>query len=125
MGTMKSRDSGRINPKNYSGQNPTAKSLSALLPRALETVTKSYEKRPDHLLAIWPQLVGPQIAKETKAVSFQNGFLLVHVSNSTLLSLLSTHEKPRLLQHLRKMFPKLEIKSIVFKMGSLTKIEPV
>lgn len=111
---------GRINPKGYDGQIPTGKTLSKLLPRMMKKVAARYDDRPDAILKMWPEIVGSTLAPQTRAVSFQEGVLLVHVANSTLLSLLACHEKTRILKHLRAKFPKLEIKTILFKMGTFS-----
>jgi hypothetical protein len=41
----------------------------------------------------------------------------VKVKNSTLHSLLSQNDKPRILQLLRQQFPNAEIKNIYFRIG--------
>lgn len=95
----------------------TNKLLSDLLPKALGSIGAMHRDRPDLVVAAWPQLIGPKLAPMTKAVSFENGVLFVKVSNSTLYSLLSQHERGKLLKSLREKFPSLEIKNIHFRMG--------
>lgn len=73
----------------------------------------------------WPQIVGEKLAKQTRAVSFQEGIMVVNVMNSTLLSLLAQHEKQRILKHLREKFPNTEIKNVIFKMGNISNTKPM
>lgn len=95
----------------------TNKKLSDLLPKALSSIGALHRDRPDLILAAWPEIIGETLAKMTKAVSFDNGILLVKVSNSTLYSLLSQQERGRLLRCLREKFPTNGIKNIYFRIG--------
>lgn len=95
----------------------TNKHLKDLLPKALGAIGALHRDRPDLVLAFWPQLIGEKLAPMTKALSFNEGVLHVKVSNSTLYSLLSQHERGRLLKGLRETFPNIEIKNIHFRMG--------
>jgi hypothetical protein len=103
--------------KNYDGPGVTNTLVSDLLTKALSRIGHSYQGRPDLILAAWPDLVGQKLAVMTEAVSFQDGILNVKVKNSTLYSLLNQNDKPRLLNLLRKQFPKVLIRTIVFRMG--------
>lgn len=107
----------RRTPKDYDGTELTTHQMNDLLPSVLSQIHDVYQQRPDLILAIWPTLIGPKLAGMTQAVSFHDGFLLVKVKNSTLHSLLSQHEKPRLLSILRQKFPQVQIKTIVFRIG--------
>lgn len=111
MGEYKKRS------RHYDGPIPTAKHISQVLPRVLQNIGKRYQDRPDLILAAWPQVIGQKLAPMTHAVSFNEGFLVVKVSNSTLYSLLSQNDKPRLIKNLRSKFPQVMIKSIVFQLG--------
>jgi len=73
--------------------------------------------RPDLILAAWPSIIGERLAPMTKTVSFVDGVLTIKVRNSSLLSLLAQHEKPRLLKELRKKFPSAAIRNIRFHIG--------
>jgi Dna[CI] antecedent, DciA len=107
----------RRTPKNYDGTHVTSHRISDLLPTALAEMGAVYRDRPDMILAAWPMLVGPQVASMTQAVQFHEGVLRVKVHNSPLYSLLSQHEKIKLLRALRSQFPKVEIKNILFRIG--------
>lgn len=103
--------------KNYDGTQITTHKVTDLLPRVLTQIHNVYQDRPDLILACWPEVIGPKLASMTQAVSFQDGILTVKVKNSTLYSLLSQHDKPRILNALRQKFPSIGIKNIVFRIG--------
>lgn len=107
----------RRTPKNYDGPGLTTHRMSELLPHALSAIGEVYNERPDLLLASWPDIIGPQLAPMTQAVSFNDGVLVVRVKNSTLHSLLSQNDKPRILNNLREKFPKMMIKNVLFRIG--------
>jgi hypothetical protein len=99
------------------GAEQTNKQLKDLLPKALGKIGALHRDRPDLILAAWSQVIGEKLAPMTKAVSFDQGILVVKVGNSTLYSLLSQHEKGRLIRCLREKFPSVEIKNIHFRIG--------
>jgi hypothetical protein len=104
-------------PKNYDGSGVTSRHLRDLMPGVLDKITESFSDRPDLILAAWPDIIGSHLAPMTQAISFNEGILVVKVKNSSLYSLLSTREKVRLIQALRVKFPKVFIKTILFKIG--------
>lgn len=104
-------------PKYYDGTHLTSQCMADLLPHVLIKMGESLRVRGDLVLAAWPDLIGPKLAVMTEAISFVDGILVVRVKNSTLHSLLSQNEKPRLLLLLRKKFPHTEIKNIHFRIG--------
>lgn len=91
--------------------------MKDLLPKVLNEINMIHRDRPDLILAAWPQIIGDKLAAMTKAVGFENGILVVKVSNSTLYSLLSQHERGRLLKKLREQFPGAGVKNIHFRIG--------
>ena len=91
--------------------------MADLLPAVLAKIGGSYQQRGDLVLAAWPTIIGPKLATMAQAVSFVDGVLCVKVKNSTLLSVLSQHERQRLLNMLRGKFPDIEIKNIYFRIG--------
>lgn len=107
----------RRTPKGYDGTRVTTHKMSDLLPAFLSQIGEVYKDRPDLILAAWPEVMGPRLAPMTKAVSYVDGVLVVKVKNSTLHSLLSQNDKPRILHSLRKKFPKADIRNIVFRIG--------
>lgn len=104
-------------PKNYDGTAVTIHRVSELLPDVLSKIGGAYQQRPDLILAAWPEIIGVQLASMTQAISFSEGVLVVKVKNSTLHSLLSRNDKPRILNSLRQKFPNVTIKTIVFRIG--------
>jgi hypothetical protein len=104
-------------PRGYDGTQSTNREMRKILPRILGQIGELHRERPDLILAAWPEIIGGQLAQMTKAVSFEEGVLFVKVNNSTLYSVLSQHEKGRLVKCLRERFPAVEIKNIVFRLG--------
>ena len=107
-------------PSHYrgKGQLTTAASshhIQELLPAFLEHLGKIYHNRPDLVMAAWPEVIGKELAPMTEAVSFVDGILTVKVPNSTLYSLLSQQDKPRILKNLRDKFAGTVIKTIHFR----------
>ena len=101
----------------YSGTEPTHRQIRQLLPRFLNQINRVYEDKPNLILAAWAEILGEKLAPMTKAESFEEGMLKVKVKNSTLYSLLSQHERPRLLRCLRERFPSVQIRNIIFRIG--------
>ena len=104
-------------PRNYDGTDLTVKELSQILPSALEKMGANFKMRPDLVLAAWPELIGEKLLPMTQAISFIDGILTVKVKNSSLYSLLTQHEKPKLIKALQAKFPSVMIRNIVFKLG--------
>ena len=104
-------------PKGYDGTSTTFHRVGDLLPTALQKISERYKERPDLILAAWPDVIGPKLSLMTRAISFVEGVLTVKVNNSTLYSLLSQHEKKRILDQLRNRFPTLQIVNLIFKIG--------
>lgn len=96
---------------------PTGKRLADLLPKVLSQISQMHNLRPDLVISAWPEVIGKRFAAMTQAVSFEGGILTVKVKNSTLLSLLTTHEKPRLLSKFKEKFPQCTFRNIVFRIG--------
>ncbi len=95
----------------------TNKQIKDLLPRVLNQIGALHRDRPDLIMAAWSEIIGETLAPMTKAVAFDKGVLTVKVNNSTLYSLLSQHERSRLLTALRNRFPSIDIKNIHFRVG--------
>jgi len=108
---------GRSTPRNYDGTGVTSHKVGDLLPALLSRLSAVQQDRPDLVLAAWPEVIGPKLASMTQAVSFVEGVLVVRVKNSTLHSLLSRHDKYRILAAIRQKFPKAGIQNIVFRIA--------
>lgn len=107
----------RRTPKNYDGTDSPLHKISDLLSTAVNKIRDNHQERPDLVLAAWPEVIGPQLAAMTQAVSFKDGILLVRVKNSTLHSLLSQNDKPRILASFKNKFPRIQLRNIIFRIG--------
>lgn len=96
---------------------PTGKRLDELIPKVMKKIDKMHSVRADRIVLAWPEVIGERFAAQTQAVSYEEGILTVKVKNSTLLSVLSTHEKSRLLNKFREKFPQVSFRNIVFRIG--------
>ena len=104
-------------PRNYDGISMPGKTLGELLPEALIEIQKKNGEPIKDLLRAWPEIVGPNVAKLTVAVSFVDGVLTVIVKSSTLYSLLCQHERPHIMRKLQESFPKTQVRNIFFRIG--------
>ena len=83
----------------------------------MDHLARIQEMRPDLIVAAWPEILGEKLSPMAEAVAFADGVLQVKVKNATLYSLLVQHERIKLLGHLRRKFPKVEIRNIIFRIG--------
>lgn len=104
-------------PKNYDGTRPTTHRLSDVLPAIASGLEIDQQKRPDLILAAWPEIIGPRLAPLAQAVRFEKGTLFVKVKNSSIYHLLSQYEKAKLLLKLQEKFPHSEICHLMFRLG--------
>lgn len=104
-------------PKNYDGTAVTTHRVGDLLSAVLSQIGSVYQDRPDLVLAAWPDIIGDKLAPMTQAISLVDGVLTVKVKNSTLHSLLSRHDKFRILAALKERFPKVKVNNIVFRIA--------
>ncbi len=95
----------------------TTRHMTHLLPKVLASIEKSFHQQKQSVAAFWPEIIGSKLAPMTEVVSVCDGLLVVKVKNSTLLSLLSRHEKGRILRLLQTRCPGAEIKNIHFRIG--------
>lgn len=104
-------------PAGYDGPGKTSWLAGELTQGLMQEITHTIQERPDLVLAAWPELMGPQVASMTEAVSFVDGVMNINVKNATLLSLLNQTERSRILARLKSRFPKMTFVSIAFRMG--------
>lgn len=104
-------------PQNYDGSKVTSHHVTNLLHHVMSSIGNNFAARPDLILAAWAGIVGQHVASSTEATAFTDGIIHVKVRNSTLYSLLSKHERTRLLAIFRSRFPSVQIRGIMFKMG--------
>jgi len=111
------KKTGQRIPYSYDGTLVTSRKMSDLLAAEISRLGELHHCRPDLIVAAWPEVIGPKLADMTQAVSFYDGILLVKVRNSTLHSLLSRHDKDRILIAVKQKFPKSNVRNIVFRIG--------
>jgi predicted nucleic acid-binding Zn ribbon protein len=104
-------------PKNYDGLSMPAKPIQDLLAEVLNQIQKKNVSPYEQIIQAWPSIIGPNLAKMTRAVSFVNGVLSVNVKSSTLYTVLCLHEKPRLLKKIQEQFPQASVCNILFCVG--------
>ncbi|MBA3603496.1 MAG: DUF721 domain-containing protein [Parachlamydiaceae bacterium] len=105
-------------PKSYyDGTRVTTRRIADLLPQVLSAIGVMHNDRPDLVLTAWPEVIGQKLAGMTEAISFIDGILTIKVKNATLLSLLSQHDRPRILRNLQMKFPSVYFKNVVFRRG--------
>ena len=104
-------------PKDYDGQTPTGRKIESLLSQVLEDISKTQKQGITVIEPVWKEIVGPKINELTKVVDFQKGTLFIKVKNATLLSILSSQEKPRLMQNLKEKLPNIHFVNLVFQFG--------
>ena len=104
-------------PRHYDGTEPTGRPIQGLLEEMLMRLFDRLKDPSYLILEAWPQIAGKRIATMSQAVGFNEGILKVLVKNSTLLSLLSQHEKKGLIAEFKKRFPKVKFTDIFFRMG--------
>lgn len=84
-----------------------------LLPAVLKSVGLEQRFREQELLALWPAIVGEQIAAHTRAVSVEKGVLFVHVDHGAWMQELYFKEK-ELVAKLREKAPQARLRRIRF-----------
>jgi hypothetical protein len=95
----------------------TNKMVKDILPSVFQDIENKYLSNPNLIIEYWPKIIGKKLAPMTKVISFENKTLYVTVKSSTLYSILTLHEKTKLLKLMQKKFSKDAIKNIVFKIG--------
>jgi hypothetical protein len=95
----------------------TNKVVKDFLPKILQDIEKKYLNNPNLIIEYWPKIIGKKLAPMTKVLSFENNILYVSVKSSTLYSILTLHEKGKILKLLQAKFSEEIIKNIIFKIG--------
>lgn len=101
-------------PRNYAGVRNPVKKMADLLPDLLADLGRKSKDPKEAVFRFWVDLIGEKMAPLTEPVSLVDGVLTVKVKNSTLYSLLVTHERSRLLGRLQEKF---SIRNLVFRVG--------
>ena len=98
----------------YNGTQPSAKKMSDLLPDIVSAIGRQGRQEKEVVFAFWCTLLGEKMAPLTEPISLVEGVLTIKIKSATLYSLLSLHERPRLLKQLQEKFP---IRKLVFRVG--------
>lgn len=91
-----------------------AKKMSDLLPGIVNDLGRRQGDGGEAVFALWRFLIGGAWASLTEPVSYFDQVLTIKVKSATLYTLLSVHEKPRLLKQLQEKFP---VRKLVFRVG--------
>lgn len=95
----------------------TNKVVKDFLPKILQDIEKNYLRNPNLIFEYWPKIIGKRLASMTKIINFENNVLYVAIKSSTLYSILTLHEKEKILKRLQEKFSKDVIKNIIFRIG--------
>lgn len=87
--------------------------VGALLPAVLKSVGLDKRFKERRLLALWPAVVGEEIASRTEAVKVERGLLYVHVTHSVWMQELHFMEK-EIYKKLQTAAPDVEFDGIRF-----------
>ena len=88
--------------------------VSEALPRALTSLGISRRTREAQALWLWPQLVGPHLARETRALKLTGGTLWVSASSTPLAHQLHL-ERTGLIERLNLMIGVPAVRDIRFR----------
>jgi predicted nucleic acid-binding Zn ribbon protein len=83
------------------------------LPAVLKSFGLEQKFRDQKVLALWPEVVGEQIAARTRAVRIEKGVLFVHVDHGAWMQELHFKEK-ELVKKLREKAPQSGVRRIRF-----------
>lgn len=111
------RNKTKQTPRNYDGTRVTTHKVGDLLGAVLSKISVAHNDRPDLIMNAWPEIIGSKLAPMTQAISLCDGVLTVNVKNSTLHSLLSRHDKNRILSAIKQRFPTANIRNIMFRIA--------
>ena len=88
--------------------------LAALIPEALKGMKLDAHAQVARIAAVWPEIVGPQLAANTQPAHLENKLLTVHVSHPAWLFELRGAPTAEILARLQASYGKAEIKNIRF-----------
>ena len=90
------------------------RSVGEALPRALKSLGIARRTREAQALWLWPQLVGPHLARETSAQALRGGTLWVNASSTPLAHQLHL-ERRGLIDRLNEMIGAPVVREIRFR----------
>jgi len=96
--------------------------ISELIPHVVAKLGLSQRLKESQILNNWSELVGEVVAKHSRPMTLDKGYLTVNVDSSPWLNELQRYSKGMILDKLKQKLGKKIIKDIRFRVGS---IEPV
>ena len=97
---------------------PKQRSAKDVLDRLLPKLGLDQQVKQSELLAEWPKMVGPAVAKHARPEALRDGVLTVVVDNSMWLSELSRYQKPLLLKKVREQLGAKAVSDVVFRIDA-------
>lgn len=98
------------------GKMPDPQPLSRALSELISLKGFARVRGENQLAAVWSEVAGPKIARQTRVLGIRRGVLQVAVTNAPLLSELASFHKPSLLRTLRKDHADLNIRDLKFRL---------
>ena len=94
-----------------------ANSTNELVPAVMKRLGLEQRLQQSQVFYLWPNIVGPDIARHTQPVSLRAGLLVVAVDHPVWLQELVRYDKPVILQKVRERVGKKVIRDICFRIG--------
>lgn len=94
--------------------DPGARPLGALIPEAMRGMKLDAHAQVSRIAAAWPEIVGPQLAANTRPAHLENQILAVHVSHPAWLFELRGAPSAEILSRLQAKFGKNAIRNLRF-----------
>ena len=88
--------------------------LAALLPEALKGMKLDAHAQVARIAAAWPEIVGPQLAGNTRPAQLENKILLVYVSHPAWIMELRGAMTAEILRRLQTKFGANDLKNLRF-----------
>ena len=88
--------------------------LAALLPEALKGMKLDAHAQVARIAAAWPEIVGPQLAGNTRPAQLENKILLVYVSHPAWIMELRGPMTAEILRRLQAKFGATDFKNLRF-----------
>ena len=88
--------------------------LAALLPEALKGMKLDAHAQVARIAAAWPEIVGPQLAGNTRPAQLENKILLVYVSHPAWIMELRGPMTAEILRRLQTKFGATDLKNLRF-----------
>ena len=88
--------------------------LAALLPEALKGMKLAAHAQVAQIAAAWPEIVGPQLAGNTRPAHLENKILLVYVSHPAWIMELRGPMTAEILRRLQAKFGATDLKNLRF-----------